>query len=96
MTTPELITAACEGIAKFSAAPNHVVEGLIAALEAQMWRDIATAPRDGTEILICAVLPWHGLRCDVAWADGHWKTTGGGTPYDPTHWKPLDAPEAKP
>lgn len=57
MTPTELIAAAREGIAKFNGAPNHVVEGLIAALEAQMWRPIdENTPRD-TEVLVFFVGP---------------------------------------
>lgn len=64
------------------------------------WRDIATAPKDGTQILVCITynLP-----------DGHWETIQWvdwqkppfvwpiyrdriDIPYSPTHWMPLPDP----
>lgn len=62
------------------------------------WRDIATAPRDGTEIVAWnrsdrIICHWHkSPSCAGGWVT-HWETVSG---YDvgwntvhPTHWLPL-------
>jgi hypothetical protein len=67
----------------------------IAAYEAARWQDIASAPTDGTPILVgCARTK--SLRWAV-WSDGYWRDgqahAGGeicGCP-EPTHWQPLPA-----
>jgi hypothetical protein len=66
------------------------------------WRDIASAPRDGTYILVCG--PWED---DVSWIDGSapivavacwnddcwWSGRGAyGFTVFATHWMPLPAP----
>lgn len=60
------------------------------------WRDIETAPKDGTEILTFSDRMGLGTMV-LYWADGYWreKTNGLGLKYGPTHWMPLlPAPDA--
>lgn len=69
-----------------------------------VWQGIATAPKDGTHIMIFAQLrPNDFLECDRPqvlsgyWdeIDGAWCSTGStfhGPFYDPTHWMPLPPP----
>lgn len=65
------------------------------------WQDIATAPRDGTEILACwdAPTPEFKARGVVMWDvsyGGTWITLPGHWPKHPTHWMPLpEPPEAE-
>lgn len=54
------------------------------------WRPIATAPRDGSDVLL-----WAGRDCHV----GYWSIVGwadvwaGECPWiDPSHWMPLPQP----
>jgi hypothetical protein len=73
-------------------------------IEAIGWQDIASAPKDGTPILI-----WQPSSQKHVWADGvddqryaigYWRTwePGGGwgnrndSTVVPTHWQPLPAP----
>ena len=70
----------------------------IEELEAKLaWQPIETAPKDGTEIIVGASLPWHGWRCDmVAWDKNRtmwWDNNG--LPYQPTHWMSLPAPPSQ-
>lgn len=59
------------------------------------WRDIATAPRDGTWVLIAAV-DLH--PCDAQWArddfgdNEGWFDAAGFFSTQPTHWQPLPEP----
>jgi hypothetical protein len=66
----------------------------------EMWQPIATAPKDGTEILIGAfergVRGWFVVFWDEE-AEGkthHWQTPDGIAYHDglPTHWMPLPKP----
>lgn len=60
------------------------------------WRDIETAPKDGTEILTFSDRMGLGTMV-LYWADGYWreKANGLGLKYEPTHWMPLPvAPDA--
>lgn len=68
------------------------------------WQDIASAPRDGTEILLW--FPEEVARGDLARRSGYWNGNSGGDWYDnewasdgmsalhgtPTRWRPLPAP----
>lgn len=69
--------------------------------EHRAWRPIETAPRDGTEVLVCrtyahnrpeyAVAAWNGEEWrdmgDIGWAGMH-----GDEGNQPTHWMPLPPP----
>ena len=67
------------------------------------WRQIATAPRDGTPILVwdpsMASYNWPGEPDDSRYAIGYWRTVWGGgwgnrntARPAPTHWMPLPEP----
>lgn len=73
------------------------------------WRDIATAPKDGSYVLGCfwnPSLPQHYMPKAVVWATYHpnangeacWRdaVTCGNKMKNITHWKPLDAPPTAP
>jgi len=64
------------------------------------WKPIETAPKDGTDILVCVT---HNLSADewetMQWVD--WQVPGMewpvftdriDIPFQPTHWMPLPAP----
>jgi NTP pyrophosphatase (non-canonical NTP hydrolase) len=57
--------------------------------DAEGWRDIASAPKDGTEILAC----WErcGTRAIVYWSGGPRWLDQSDSPEasNPTHWRPL-------
>ena len=70
------------------------------------WQPIETAPKDGTEVLVCRTYgerrteyavahcyeggEWHDMG-DIGWAGMY-----GGPDNQPTHWMPLpEAPNAK-
>lgn len=72
-----------------------------AALEASAphtWRDIASAPRDGTIVLAYGeTLPTYFYA--ITWEDGEWRYCSqelgwSAPPGMPTHWQPLPAPPA--
>lgn len=71
-------------------APAPVVEG---------WRDIASAPKDGTQVLLWQP-HWEAMQTAVWCNDGHngpgWLTMDGGEVIKPSHWQPLPAPPAAP
>ena len=63
-----------------------------------VWRDIATAPRDGTRVLL--LIPYTHPEADIGmWKgdhglDGCFRFSGDDGPDDinPTHWMPLPEP----
>jgi hypothetical protein len=80
----------------------EIVKAVLAALPSQAqadgWQDIASAPKDGTKVLVSvAGRQWitiaahatHGYR-GHAWREIH--SLGRVTHYEPTHWRPLPAP----
>jgi hypothetical protein len=87
-----------------------VMQGSEAERASPRWRPIETAPKDGTEILICGgtfvddndwtATPWPYGRCSIVrWYDDSWE----GEPnhshdefrrHEPTHWMPLPPPPA--
>lgn len=64
------------------------------------WRDIETAPRDGTEVLVYfdksrvyLVLSWgQSMMPDKSFA---WVDDAGVPNGKPTHWRPLPTPPAQ-
>ena len=53
-----------------------------------MWRPIGSAPKNGEQVLVGAILPWHGVRMSFAYwhaAMGTW-WDGSRLRYKPTHW----------
>lgn len=77
---------------------DHAIEA-IRALPDAGWRDIESAPKDGTQILAWCVCRETGdawIAADVAWwkpAD-HWIGVADGI-VGPTHWIPLPPPPEK-
>jgi len=66
-----------------------------ASVPASAWQDIATAPKDGTEVLITGFIwndPVQGRWQQVAAWNGYEWATEQAPLHPPTHWKPLDAP----
>jgi len=53
------------------------------------WRDIASAPKDGTEILV-----WDGERTIAQWIEGEWMPCL--PDQQPTLWQPLPAAPGEP
>lgn len=62
------------------------------------WRDIESAPRDGSKILLTQTTPgdWEHTYVSGRWRAewGMWITPAGG--LIPTHWQPLPAPPSHP
>ncbi len=59
------------------------------------WREIASAPKDGTLILVL----WDGCCCESSWVSwgpnqGSWADAGIDPLAPPTHWMPLPASPA--
>ncbi|UXO93952.1 hypothetical protein Pan3_30 [Pseudanabaena phage Pan3] len=62
------------------------------------WRDIETAPRDGTRVTVGSTDGW--VVGDAYWCeeDESWRelnnhpTDVWGWPIEPTHWQPLPPP----
>lgn len=55
------------------------------------WRDISTAPKDGTEILALGDQYGRPVRFVAIWNGLHWYA-GWGDSIQPTHFQPLPAP----
>lgn len=67
-----------------------------AALLAQDWRDIESAPKDGTLVLTIAMNDIRNGRPNQSlarWSTrGRWLTTPGAYAICPSHWMPLPSP----
>lgn len=89
---------------------RDVKNALRQLLDAQKWREIETAPKDGTPVLLCdertgsmrwavwAQLPSHaeGHNSDwLGWRDGTIEAGGQTVGVIPTHWRPLPLPPLK-
>ena len=67
-------------------------------LDPSLWRPIASAPHDGTEVLVFV----DGHIAVAIWNEGHWQATVAGKPVPsgagkldlgtPSHWRPLPPP----
>ncbi|MQY48220.1 hypothetical protein GAO09_19485 [Rhizobiales bacterium RZME27] len=75
-------------------------EAILAERQRDQWQDIATAPKDGTEILVCLT---HNISADewvtLQWVDSQipgarWPVCESriDIPFLPTMWRPLPAP----
>ena len=66
--------------------PEDYIDAILAALRPTDtgWRDIATAPRDGTDVLVCD--DETGERHVSYWTGDCWS---GRNRFKPTHWMPL-------
>lgn len=105
--TVVLKAVAQELAALLTAQPAPVTDdALLASAAAGGWQLIATAPKDGTDVLVV-----YGIRPDVGIAhysesahleradiDGWLHSEGaiGAWVFKPTHWQPLPAPPASP
>jgi len=71
---------------------NAYLQAQLEGKQANGWRDIITAPRDGTEVLLMANKDPFGrpYKSDVyhSWFDG-FRWTRWPHPHEPTHWMPL-------
>ena len=54
----------------------------------QDWQPIATAPRDGREVLLWV----HGIYVIGWYHRGEWRHGPKGYAVSPTHWRPLPTP----
>lgn len=81
-----------------AAARKHQLETLAKGADLSVilvWRDIESAPKDGTEILLLCMDHeikvtsdyWHSYRN----GDGHWENAEVLEDFIPTHWMPLEA-----
>lgn len=55
------------------------------------WRDIATAPKDGTQVLLVEGLFGRAV-VSARWISAphdFWRKDSGGAAHRPTHWMPL-------
>lgn len=88
-------------LANLIAASAHAADGLGA------WQPIETAPRDGTEVLVCRRYEDGHAEYAVAYCyedDDGWRDIGdigwagmqGGPDNQPTHWMPLPTPPEAP
>lgn len=73
-----------------------------AALEASGWRDISTAPKDGTWVLVKTPHVTVAARWNSSWPPGFSYSDAHSWHYlahpdaAPTHWRPLPAPPDTP
>jgi hypothetical protein len=60
---------------------------------ADHWKDISTAPKDGTDFL--ALIPWqkkHHQMVGYFAPDRKFRSWPGRIIYEPSHWMPLPEP----
>ncbi len=62
------------------------------------WREIKTAPKDGSQLQLAKIFPKTGT---IHACDGYWTEHNGGgwvrsMYYDPSHWMPLPEPPKEP
>jgi hypothetical protein len=81
---------------RWEMAVPEAVDAALAAIGAQ-WQDIATAPKDGTEVMV--VTPNYENAIPAKWFEkwtdgGAWVTPGYSQAHSvqPTHWQPLPPP----
>lgn len=87
----------CDDSAAVQAFARHRTENTIAT-EPVAWQDIATAPKDGTALLLCGYLDGpHDPRIKVGgWNPEFrcWKIFGAS--WEPKFWQPLPPPPGEP
>ena len=91
MTLPAELRAEADSLQYAHALPEKTRALLHRAADALEWRGIESAPDDGRDILVF----WHDdcidhhrvvfRSCTNDWSDGI-------DLYEPSHWRPLDAP----
>lgn len=73
---------------------RDALRAALAAADAQGWRPISEAPRDGTPVL--GYHPKYGWAGTIRWDDGDWEVGNEqwefNRPVQPTHWMPLPPP----
>lgn len=77
---------------------NAYRSGALVPTGSDAWRDISTAPRDGTTVLLypAPYLGWNGVVGHWASKAKRWNAQTGDGWVDPTHWKPITPPHATP
>jgi hypothetical protein len=60
------------------------------------WRDIASAPKDGTKILVCDRNEYPRRIWTARWWRDNWQNSAADILLCLTHWQPLPAPPAAP
>lgn len=85
----------------FQKADAILASGLLSPTGTAGWQDIASAPRDGTYILVYPAMLGYPMvatwdpDCEkyTRWQH-NWRAAMSGkpVPYDPTHWQPLPPP----
>ncbi len=56
------------------------------------WQDIATAPKNGTRVMIGYINGFVGCASFRTKPPRGWLRDGGGKGAEPTHWMPLPKP----
>lgn len=64
-------------------------------MTADAWQPIATAPRDGTRVLVKGGRGFGTMAASFSEIDDGWLTRGGVICPAPTHWQPLLPPPAQ-
>lgn len=66
-------------------------------MDAQGWRPIETAPKDGSPVLLFSTSEGQDVGSwEVTYDAGHeWMDAQGYSIYDVTHWQPLPPPPTK-
>lgn len=92
MTKTPIADALRQVNATFNSEALKIIASQVAELEqAGEWRDISTAPKDGTDVLIFQAGYEGVYLCWYDDSDGVWFDERDNS-YAPTHWLPLPSP----